>query len=110
MNVSSIASRIGSASEYVDYAASKGAVDTFTLGLAREVASEGVRVNAVRPGVIDTDIHRSGGQPDRAARLGSQTPMRRAGTADEVAAAIVWLLSSDSSYTTGAVLDAGGGR
>ena len=110
VTVSSIASRLGSPDEYVDYAASKGAVDSFTIGLAREVAGDGIRANVVRPGVIDTDIHRSGGQPDRATRLAPQIPMQRAGTADEVAAAIVWLLSADSSYTTGAVVDVGGGR
>lgn len=108
--VSSIAGRLGSPGEYVDYAASKGAVDAFAVGLAREVAAEGVRVNVVRPGIIATDIHASGGQPDRAGRLGPLTPMGRAGTADEVAGAVVWLLSGDSSYTTGAVLDVGGGR
>lgn len=110
VTVSSIASRLGSPGEYVDYAASKGAVDAFTLGLAREVATERVRVNVVRPGIIDTDIHASGGQPDRAARLAAQMPMGRAGTADEVAAAIAWLLSDDAAYTTGAVLDVSGGR
>jgi NAD(P)-dependent dehydrogenase (short-subunit alcohol dehydrogenase family) len=94
----------------VDYAASKGAVDTFTLGLAREVAAEGVRVNAVRPGIIDTDIHASGGLPDRARQMAPQVPMQRAGSADEVAAAIVWLLSDDASYTTGTVVDVTGGR
>ena len=108
--VSSIASRLGSPGEYVDYAASKGAVDSFTLGLAKEVADEGVRVNAVRPGIIDTEIHASGGQPDRAERLKSQIPMRRPGRADEAAQAILWLLSEQSSYCTGALLDVGGGR
>ena len=110
VTVSSIASRHGSPGEYVDYAASKGAVDTFTVRLAREVATERIRVNVVRPGVIDTDIHASGGQPDRAARLAAQMPMGRAGSADEVAAAIAWLLSDDAAYTTGAVLDVSGGR
>ena len=110
VNVSSAASRIGSPGMYVDYAASKGAIDTFTLGLAKEVAAEGVRVNAVRPGIIDTDIHASGGQPDRAQRSASLIPMQRAGTADEVAQAIVWLLCDDASYTTGALLDVSGGR
>lgn len=110
VTVSSIASRLGSPGEYIDYAASKGAVDTFTLGLAREVATERIRVNVVRPGIIDTDIHASGGQPDRATRLGAQMPMGRPGTADEVAAAIAWLLSDDAAYTTGAVLDVSGGR
>jgi NAD(P)-dependent dehydrogenase (short-subunit alcohol dehydrogenase family) len=108
--VSSAASRLGSPGEYVDYAASKGAVDTLGLGLAREVAGEGVRVNVVRPGIIETDIHASGGQPDRAARLGSTVPAGRAGLADEVAAAVTWLLSDDSPYTTGAILDVSGGR
>ena len=108
--VSSIASRIGSPEEYVDYAASKGAVDAFVLGLSKEVAADGVRVNVVRPGVVDTEIHASGGQPDRAARLGPEIPMGRAGTADEIAAAVVWLLGPDASYATGAVLDVGGGR
>ena len=110
VNVSSVASRLGSAGQYVDYAAAKGAVDVFTLGLAREVASEGVRVNAVRPGIIDTEIHASGGEPDRAQRLAHQVPMQRPGTADEVAAAIVWLLGDESPYTTGALLDVAGGR
>jgi NAD(P)-dependent dehydrogenase (short-subunit alcohol dehydrogenase family) len=110
VNVSSVAATLGSAGQYVDYAASKGAIDTFTVGLAREVAAEGVRVNAVRPGLIDTEIHGSGGQPDRAHRLAAQVPMQRPGTAEEVAAAIVWLLSEQASYTTGAILDVGGGR
>jgi NAD(P)-dependent dehydrogenase (short-subunit alcohol dehydrogenase family) len=110
VNVSSVASRLGSPAQYVDYAASKAAIDTFTLGLAKEVASEGIRVNAIRPGIIDTDIHASGGDPDRAARMASQLPMERAGTADEVAQAIVWLLSDAASYTTGTLLDVSGGR
>lgn len=110
VNVSSAASRIGSAGQYVDYAATKGAIDSFTLGLAREVAREGVRVNAVRPGIIDTEIHASGGQPDRAAEAGPQLPMGRAGTADEVAQSIVWLLSDAAAYCTGALLDVSGGR
>jgi NAD(P)-dependent dehydrogenase (short-subunit alcohol dehydrogenase family) len=110
VNVSSVASRLGAPGQYVDYAACKGAIDTFTVGLAREVADEGIRVNAVRPGIIDTDIHASGGQPDRAQRLANSVPMQRPGTADEVAQAIVWLLSPTSSYTTGALLDVGGGR
>jgi NAD(P)-dependent dehydrogenase (short-subunit alcohol dehydrogenase family) len=110
VNLSSAAARLGSPGQYVDYAAAKGAIDTFTLGLAREVATEGVRVNAVRPGIIETDIHASGGLPDRAAQMAPQVPMRRAGSADEVAAAIVWLLSDESSYTTGAVIDVTGGR
>lgn len=110
VNVSSVASRLGGPGQYVDYAASKGAIDTFTVGLAREVAAEGVRVNAVLPGIIDTEIHASGGQPDRAQRLAPQVPMQRPGTADEVAEAILWLLSDAASYTTGALLDVTGGR
>ncbi|MFC7407912.1 SDR family oxidoreductase [Hydrogenophaga atypica] len=110
VNVSSVAAKLGSAGQYVDYAASKAAIDTFTLGLAHEVATEGVRVNAVRPGIIDTEIHASGGQPDRAQRLSHLIPMQRPGTAQEIAAAIMWLLSDEASYTTGAVLDVGGGR
>jgi len=110
VNLSSAAARLGSPGQYVDYAAAKGAIDTFTLGLAREVAGEGIRVNAVRPGIIDTAIHASGGQPDRAAQMAPQVPMRRAGSADEVAQAILWLLSDAASYTTGAVIDVTGGR
>jgi len=110
VNLSSAAARLGSPGQYVDYAAAKGAIDTFTLGLAREVAAEGIRVNAVRPGIIETDIHASGGIPDRAAQLAPSVPMRRAGSADEVAQAIVWLLSEAASYTTGAVVDVTGGR
>jgi NAD(P)-dependent dehydrogenase (short-subunit alcohol dehydrogenase family) len=110
VNVSSAASRLGSGGQYVDYAASKGAIDTFTLGLAREVASEGIRVNAVRPGLIDTTIHASGGLPDRVRDLAPSVPMQRGGSADEVAQAIVWLLSDAASYTTGALLDVSGGR
>jgi NAD(P)-dependent dehydrogenase (short-subunit alcohol dehydrogenase family) len=110
VNVSSAAARLGSPGEYVDYAASKGAIDTMTLGLAREVAAEGVRVNAVRPGIIDTEIHASGGQPDRVLRVGRAVPIGRAGTVDEIAAAIVWLCLPASSYTTGALLDVTGGR
>jgi NAD(P)-dependent dehydrogenase (short-subunit alcohol dehydrogenase family) len=110
VNVSSAASRLGSAGEYVDYAASKAAVDTLTIGLAREVAAEGVRVNAVRPGLIETDIHASGGRPDRVEQLQSTVPMQRGGTADEVAAAIAWLCSDEASYTTAAIVDVSGGR
>ena len=110
VNLSSAAARLGSAGQYVDYAAAKGAIDAFTLGLAREVATEGIRVNAVRPGIIETDIHASGGQPERAAQMAPLVPMQRAGSAEEVAQAIVWLLSADSSYTTGSVVDVTGGR
>jgi NAD(P)-dependent dehydrogenase (short-subunit alcohol dehydrogenase family) len=108
--VSSIAARLGSPHQYVDYAGSKGAIDTLTLGLAKELAPEGVRVNAVRPGLIETDIHAAGGEPDRATRLGATTPMGRAGQPEEIAAAIIWLMSDAASYTTGALLDVGGGR
>jgi NAD(P)-dependent dehydrogenase (short-subunit alcohol dehydrogenase family) len=110
VNLSSVAARLGGPGQYVDYAASKGAIDTFTLGLAKEVSAEGIRVNAVRPGIIDTDIHASGGQPDRVRQLQAQLPMQRAGTAMEVAEAIVWLMSDASSYTTGSTLDVAGGR
>ena len=110
VNLSSAAARLGAPGQYVDYAAAKGAIDTFTIGLAKEVAHEGIRVNAVRPGIISTDIHASGGQPERAAQLAPQVPMQRAGSADEVARAIVWLLSDEASYTTGALLDVAGGR
>ena len=110
VNVSSVAARLGAPGQYVDYAASKAAIDTFTIGLAREVAAEGVRVNAVRPGIIDTDIHASGGQPDRARQSAPLIPMQRAGTSDEIAAAIVWLLSDDANYVTGAIVDVSGGR
>ncbi len=110
VNVSSAAARLGAGGQYVDYAAAKGAIDVFTLGLAREVATEGIRVNAIRPGIIETDIHASGGEPDRAARMAPLVPMQRAGSAEECAAAIVWLLSEEASYTTGAVLDVTGGR
>jgi NAD(P)-dependent dehydrogenase (short-subunit alcohol dehydrogenase family) len=110
VNVSSAAARLGSAGEYVDYAASKGAIDTFTRGLAQEVAEEGIRVNAVRPGVIDTDIHASGGEPGRVERVKASVPMKRGGSAEEVAKAIMWLLSSESSYTTGSLLEVSGGR
>jgi len=110
VNVSSAAAKLGGANSYVDYAAAKGAIDTFTVGLALEVAGEGIRVNAVRPGIIETDIHASGGDPDRATRLAPQIPMARPGTAEEVAKAILWLLSPDASYSTGTVLTVSGGR
>ena len=109
VNVSSVAARTGSPNEYVDYAATKGALDSMTIGLAREVANDGVRVNGVRPGFIATGMHAKGGEPDRVARLSPNIPMRRGGEADEVAAAIVWLLSDAASYTTGSFLDLAGG-
>jgi NAD(P)-dependent dehydrogenase (short-subunit alcohol dehydrogenase family) len=108
--LSSAAARLGSPFEYVDYAGSKAAIDTLALGLAKELGAQGVRVNAVRPGLIDTEIHASGGQPDRAQRLGSATPLGRAGRAEEVAEAVVWLLSDAASYVTGSILDVTGGR
>jgi len=110
VNLSSVAAKLGSPALYADYAASKGAIDSFTIGLAREVAAEGIRVNAVRPGIIDTDIHASGGMADRVAQAAAQIPMQRAGSAEEIASAIVWLLSDEASYTTGALVDVGGGR
>lgn len=110
VNVSSAASRLGSPGQYVDYAAAKGAIDSFTIGLAREVAAEGIRVNAVRPGLIDTEIHASGGLPDRVRDLAHLVPMQRGGSAEEVAQAIVWLLSDAASYTTMSLLDVSGGR
>ncbi|ANE43147.1 SDR family oxidoreductase [Deinococcus puniceus] len=110
VNVSSRAAVLGSAGEYVDYAASKGAVDTLTVGLAHEVAGEGIRVNSVRPGLITTDMHASGGEPERVARLSAGVPMGRGGEPEEVARAILWLLSEEASYTTGAILDVSGGR
>jgi len=110
VNVSSAASRLGSPGQYVDYAASKGAIDTMTLGLAREVASEGIRVNAVRPGLIETGIHATGGEPDRVQRLEHEIPMQRGGRSDEVANAIAWLCSAEASYVTGALVDVSGGR
>ena len=110
VNVSSMASRLGSPGEYVDYAASKGAIDTLTIGLAREVAEEGIRVNAVRPGVIRTDIHASGGEPGRVDRVKAAVPMKRGGEPEEVAAAILWLLSDEASYSTGTFIDVSGGR
>lgn len=110
VNISSAAARLGSPNEYIDYAGSKGAVDTLTIGLAKELGPQGVRVNAVRPGLIDTDIHASGGKPERAAQLGATTPLGRPGSANEVAESIVWLLSDAASYVTGALLDVTGGR
>jgi NAD(P)-dependent dehydrogenase (short-subunit alcohol dehydrogenase family) len=110
VNLSSAAAKLGSPSVYVDYAAAKGAIDSFTIGLALEVAGEGIRVNAVRPGIIETDIHATGGDPDRVARVAPSLPMPRAGTAGEVALAILWLLSSEASYTTGTILAVSGGR
>jgi NAD(P)-dependent dehydrogenase (short-subunit alcohol dehydrogenase family) len=110
VNVSSAAARMGGANEYVDYAASKGAVDTMTIGLAREVATEGVRVNAVRPGPVYTDIHASGGEPGRIERIKPAIPMQRGGQPEEVAHAILWLLSDEASYVTGTILDVSGGR
>jgi len=110
VNVSSAAARLGSPGQYIDYAASKGAIDTFTIGLTKEVAAEGIRVNAVRPGLIDTEIHASGGMPDRAFELAPTVPMQRTGSAEEIAGAILWLLSAEASYTTMALLDVAGGR
>ena len=110
VNLSSAAARLGAPGQYVDYAAAKGAIDAFTIGLAKEVAAEGIRVNAVRPGLIDTEIHASGGLPGRVAQLAHLVPMQRGGTADEVAQAIVWLLSPAASYTTMSLLDVSGGR
>jgi NAD(P)-dependent dehydrogenase (short-subunit alcohol dehydrogenase family) len=110
VNLSSVAAKLGSPNTYVDYAASKGAIDSFTIGLGYEVAGEGIRVAAIRPGLIDTDIHASGGEPDRAHRLSHMVPMKRVGTADEIANAIVWLMSDDASYVTSAILDVSGGR
>lgn len=110
INLSSIAARLGAPGEYIDYAAAKGAIDSMTVGLAREVAGEGIRVNAVRPGVIHTEIHASGGEPDRIERVKSSVPMGRGGKAEEVAEAILWLASEHASYTTGALLDVSGGR
>ncbi|HSV59620.1 MAG TPA: SDR family oxidoreductase [Variovorax sp.] len=110
VNLSSAAARLGSPGQYVDYAASKGAIDSLTVGLAKEVAEEGIRVNAVRPGLIDTEIHASGGMPDRAFQLAPTVPMKRTGSAEEVANAIVWLLSAEASYITAHTIDVTGGR
>jgi NAD(P)-dependent dehydrogenase (short-subunit alcohol dehydrogenase family) len=110
VNISSIAARTGSAGEWVHYAASKGAVNTFTIGLAREVAAEGIRVNAVAPGLVDTGLHAANGEPGRLARLNPTIPMQRAGTPDEIAKSVLWLLSEAASYVTGTILEIGGGR
>ncbi|MBO0641755.1 SDR family oxidoreductase [Stutzerimonas stutzeri] len=110
VNLSSVAARLGAPGEYIDYAAAKGAIDSMTLGLAKEVASEGIRVNAVRPGVIHTDIHAAGGEPDRVERVKASVPMGRGGQAEEIAEAILWLASEQASYTSGALLDVAGGR
>jgi NAD(P)-dependent dehydrogenase (short-subunit alcohol dehydrogenase family) len=110
VNLSSMAARLGSPGEYIDYAASKGAIDSFTVGLAAEVADQGIRVNAVRPGIIHTDIHASGGEPGRVDRLGPGLPLGRGGTPEEVARAVHWLLSEQASYTTGSFIDVSGGR
>jgi NAD(P)-dependent dehydrogenase (short-subunit alcohol dehydrogenase family) len=110
VNISSRAAKTGSAGEWVHYAASKGAIDSFTVGLAREVATEGIRVNAVAPGLIETGLHAANGEPDRLKKLASTIPMQRAGTPEEVAEAVLWLLSPEASYTTGAILEVGGGR
>ena len=110
INLSSVAAKLGSPNTYVDYAASKGAIDSFTIGLGYEVAGEGIRVAAIRPGLIDTEIHASGGEPDRAQRLSQMVPMKRVGTAEEIANAIVWLMSEEASYVTSAILDVSGGR
>ncbi|MGY3584265.1 NAD(P)-dependent dehydrogenase (short-subunit alcohol dehydrogenase family) [Bradyrhizobium sp. USDA 4341] len=110
VNLSSVAARLGAPNTYVDYAASKGAIDSFTIGLGYEVAGEGIRVAGIRPGLIDTDIHAAGGEPDRAHRLAHMVPMKRVGTADEIANAIVWLISDEASYVTSAILDVSGGR
>jgi NAD(P)-dependent dehydrogenase (short-subunit alcohol dehydrogenase family) len=110
VNVSSVAAKLGSPNTYVDYAASKGAIDSFTVGLGHEVAGEGIRVAAIRPGLIDTEIHASGGEPDRVHRLASHVPMKRVGTADEIANAVIWLISDQASYVTSAIIDVSGGR
>lgn len=110
VNLSSAAARLGSPNDFVDYAGSKGAIDTFTIGLSKELGPEGIRVNAIRPGLIDTEIHAVAGSPDRAFTLGKQMPLRRAGTTDEVGEAIIWLLDDASSYVSGSILDVAGGR
>ncbi|MEI5681873.1 MULTISPECIES: SDR family oxidoreductase [unclassified Mesorhizobium] len=110
VNISSVAAVLGSPGEYVDYAASKGAIDSFTVGLSKEVALEGIRVNAVRPGIVDTEIHASGGQPDRVERMKGVVPMGRGGTAEEIANTVLWLLSNEASYATGALVNISGGR
>lgn len=110
VNISSLAARTGGANEWVHYAASKGAINTFTIGLAREVADETIRVNAVAPGLIETELHASAGRPDRLAQMAPTVPMKRAGSAEEVAAGVAWLLSDEASYTTGTILEIGGGR
>jgi NAD(P)-dependent dehydrogenase (short-subunit alcohol dehydrogenase family) len=110
VNISSVAARLGAPNTYVDYAASKGAIDSFTVGLGHEVAAEGIRVAGIRPGLIDTEIHAAGGEPDRAHRLAHMVPMKRVGHADEIANAIVWLMSDEASYVTGTTLDVSGGR
>jgi NAD(P)-dependent dehydrogenase (short-subunit alcohol dehydrogenase family) len=110
VNISSVAARLGAANTYVDYAASKAAIDALTVGLSHEVATDGIRVAGIRPGLIDTDIHASGGEPDRAQRLAPMVPMKRVGKAEEIANAIVWLMSDEASYVTGTTLDVSGGR
>ena len=110
VNLSSIAARLGGPGEYVDYAAAKGAIDTFTIGLAKELGADGIRVNAVRPGIINTEIHASSGDPARLGRIGAMAPVGRYGEPEEIARAILWLLSDEASYTTGALLDVAGGR
>jgi NAD(P)-dependent dehydrogenase (short-subunit alcohol dehydrogenase family) len=110
INISSVAAKLGSPNTYIDYAASKGAIDSFTIGLGHEVAAEGIRVVAVRPGLIDTEIHASGGDPDRARRLATHVPMQRVGTVTEIANAVVWLLSDQASYITSTIIDVSGGR
>lgn len=110
VNISSIAAKLGAPFEYIDYASTKGAMDTMTIGLAKEVATEGIRVNGIRPGIIHTDIHAKGGEPDRINRVKASIPMKRGGTAKEVAAAILWLASEKSSYVTGSIIDVSGGR